>query len=565
MAHLSPKDAGALVGRRHHEWAEFQRNWRWMADSLEGGERYKNADYTIDPASDSPNNRQPWYAYGPTYNYAPGAYGNDVATAEPIQFAYGQIVDRNLIPHLSETGEEGRDIYAMRLKRTPVPKIVARAINSHLAKIFAREITRKGPPALKTWWEDVDGCGTPMDRWMQETVAPLLLVLGQLDLVLDLPVAEPGVEVKTARDKADLRQDRCVANIILPENLVWWKKDRRGRYLEVVAVERVEGKLHYRHWTGTDSNLYGPKGEWIEAGSHEHKLGFCPVVRVFDRRKVRCGNVGQSQYESIAELQRAVYNARSELILGDVQQSHAQLQGPAKYLQKSSDIPVGPSNVLPQDDETGHGWSYVEPPKGAQQEVRVHIQDFQDEADRDGALLKPAGMTQGTTVSQSGISKIADQTDGNAMLAQRADTLERCEIVAARFALAVIQGTTPDKVDAAAITVTYPKQFELYTLEDLAAALDDIQRTASLAGALPETETELLQRMMSVSLPGLDDDLLKKLRTEIRLFVEKKAKEREMEPEPSAIEYDANGEPIAQEDPADAEAAATVDASQSEV
>lgn len=553
MPHLSQKEAGELVRRREPEWLEHQRQWRWLQDSLEGGERYRHADYTQDPTRESPFDRQPWYAYGGTYDYIAGAYGNDVVTGEKYSFTYGQIVDRNLIPHLSETGADGRDIYAMRLKRTPVPKVVARNIGNHLSRIYAREITRKGPAQLKTWWENVDGCGTSIDRWMQETVSPLLLVLGQIDLVLDFPLADPGVEVRTLRDRTDLKQDRCVANIILPENLVWWKKNRRKRYVEVLAIERYDGKIHFRHWTESDSNLYDATGRWVDVESHEHKLGFCPVERVFDRRKVRCGNVGQSQYESQAENQRAVYNALSELILGDVQQSHAQLQGPEKYLSNGNEIPTGPANVLPITEE-GQGWTYADPPKGAQQEVMAHIRYFLDEADRDGALLKPAGMTTGNTVAQSGISKIADQTDSNAMLAQRADTLERAEIVAAQFALAVIAGKSPDTIDAKSISVTYPKQFELYTLEDLAAALDDIQRTASLAGALPETETELLQRMMSVSLPGLDDDLLKRLRTEIRLFVEKAAKEREMEPKPGEVEYDEFGNPIepgAEEDTAD--------------
>lgn len=539
MPPLTAKDSGDLVKRRHNEWREFQRDWRWLQDSLEGGNRYKHADYTISPDAEMMLGHRPWYSYGPNYGF-----GVDTLTAENVQFTYGQIVDRNLVPHLSETGEDGRDIYALRLHRTPVPTNVARAISSHLSRIYSREITRKGSAQLKTWWEDVDGCGTPMDRWMQETVAPLLLVLGQIDLVLDLPKDETKVEVKTVRDKADLEQDRCIAAIILPENLVWWEKDARGRYLEVLVLERKGEKVCYRHWTATDSNLYDARGVFIAAESHEHELGFCPVVRVFDRRKVRCKNVGQSQYESIADLQRAIYNARSELILGDVQQSHAQLQGNAKYLQKDAVVPVGPSNILPVDSEDKIEWSYVEPPKGAQQEVRVHIQDFQDEADRDGALLKPAGMTQGTTVAQSGVSKIADQTDGNAMLAQRADTLERAEILASQFALAVITNSTPDKIDAKSITITYPKQFELYTLEDLSAALDDIQRTASLAGALPEVETELLQRMASVALPGLDDDRLKVLRTEIEEFVANAAKEREMEPEPTPGEVDEFGNPI---------------------
>lgn len=531
MPSLAKAEAHTLVQRRHPEWLEQQRRWRWLQDSLEGGNRYRHADYTLDPT------KEPAPGYAPWYNY-----GFDALTSEINPVGYGQIVDRNLIPHLSETGADGRDIYAMRLHRTPVPTNVGRAIESHTSRIYSREITRKGPPAVEAWWEDVDGCGTPMDRWMLETVAPLLLVLGQIDLVLDLPEADEAADVKTAADRKNLRQDACVANIILPENLVWWAKDRRGRYTEVLAFERVHGSPRYRHWTTTDSNLYDLNGNFLAKGSHEHKLGFCPVLRVFDRKKVRCENVGQSRYESIAELQRAIYNARSELILGDVQASHAQLQGPAKFLQKGAELPVGPSNVLPMDDETGHGWEFLDPPKGAQAEVRTHIQDFQDEADRDGALLKPAGMVSGTTTGQSGVSKIADQADGNALLARIADTLARCESMASRMALAVIQDVPVDAIEPETIEVTYPKQFDLYTLDDLSAALDDLQRIASLAGALPETEGELMKRLISVALPGIDDARLGELHDEVDAYIAGAAAERLAAPEPdsNAIEGDPN-------------------------
>src|SRR5947209_14992603 len=37
-----------LIGRRHPEWREHHLRWRWMLDSLEGGERYRQAVYGYD-------------------------------------------------------------------------------------------------------------------------------------------------------------------------------------------------------------------------------------------------------------------------------------------------------------------------------------------------------------------------------------------------------------------------------------------------------------------------------------------------------------------------------------
>src|SRR5947209_5061654 len=142
MPPLLPKDASELIVRRAPEWQEHHKRWRFLQDSLEGGNRYRHADYAADPT-------------GITAARGAGGMlgrGIDPLTSETRPSAYGQVVDRNLIPHLSETSEGGWDIYVMRLTRTPVPTTVARAIRRHLARIYSHEVDRKGPAVLDEWW-----------------------------------------------------------------------------------------------------------------------------------------------------------------------------------------------------------------------------------------------------------------------------------------------------------------------------------------------------------------------------------------------------------------------------
>jgi hypothetical protein len=523
-----------LVTRRHHEWNEWQRTWRFLADSWEGGNRYRSADYTISPTAVVADGASyaPWYTYG-----------FDPLTSQPYTVAYGQIVDRNLFPHLNETGNEGRDLYVQRLARTPVPALIETTVESHLTRIYAREVTRKSTDAatqktLDAWWKDCDGRGTSIEDFMSETVAPLLTVLGQLDLCFDHPEAPEGTMVSTKADLKATGLDRCVASIILPENMVWWRLDaNRAAYAEALVFERYSGGVCYRHWTDRSSFCYDTEGKYIADRSRLHPFGRVPIFRAFDRRLPRCENIGKSRYMSIAQLQRAVYNATSELILSDVQQSHAQLQGPAEYLQANSKIPIGPDKILPMKpllNSSGtvsgyQGWGFVDPPKGAQEALRTHIQDFKDDADRSGALCKPAGQVQGKTVAQSGVSKIADQVDGNALLARLAKTLGKCENGMAGFALTVISDGTVDPTDFDTITVAYPSQFDLYTLDDLASALTCLQTGASLAGALPETEGELLKRIIAITLPGIDEARLTELHDEVTAFMARASAESEQE------------------------------------
>jgi hypothetical protein len=533
LPHLDAKAGAELVSRRHAEREEHQAHWRFLYDSLEGGNRYRHADYHADPAA--PQNLQfnvtpdsPWYR---------GVGNLDPTTGQPNPFFYGQIVDRNLVPHLSEMGVNGRDLYALRLARTPVPAMVERTVEAHLARVFSQEVRRAAPKPIEAWWADVDGKGTPMDRWVQETAGPLLLVLGQLDVMVDRPRAPEGVTVRNRADERRYGLDGCVASVVLPENLVWWELDDRGaQYTEALVLERCRGRVWFRHLTATDSNAYTVRGERLPAESREHQYGRVPMVRVFDRRKPRCSNVGKSRYESIAELQKARYNSRSERVLSGVQQSHALLMGPEDFVQGDDALTVGPDGVLPmKKNQSGSSvtyqpWQYLDPPKGAQDAVRQDMQDYSDEADRDGALAKPPGMSGGTVTAQSGVSKIMDQVDGNALLARVASALQAAELAWADLAAGVLG---MPEMDEDAVTVAYPRQFELYTAADLAQALTDIQTIAQGAGALPELEGELLNRLVSVLLPGLADDKLDSLKKEVDGFL---AAAGRPEPEPDAID-----------------------------
>lgn len=518
MPHLVQKDAEELIKLRHGEWWEHEREWRWLQDSLEGGARYRDANYMDD---------------------ALGEKASPAGLPEPkdgeTMLVYGEQTLRNLIPHVSETTKEGRPTYAMRLARTPVPRTVSRAVNRHLARIYAQDPVREAPDPLVEWWADVDGAGTTVDKWMRKTVAPLFLVLGQLDLVFDHPPAPEGVQIATRADAARYGLTACVCGYVLPENMVWWDVDPRTRaYSECLVFERCHDGRRYRHWTATDSNAYDGDGRWIPDASREHPFGRPPIVRVFDQRKHRCGNVGQSRYESIAELQKAIYNARSELILGDVQQSHAILQGPKEYVTGDGQMEISPQRVLPiAMDGAGNQseWGYLDPPKGGIQEVRLHVIDFMEEADRDASLLKPAGMVAGSTVAQSGISKQIDQQDGNDVLSEVSETLADAEVSIARMALLVLSDgrITPGADDA--IKVAYPKEFGLASSTELAASMVEFQGIAAAAGELPECTSEGLKRLVAAMLPGLSDERMAELNDEIDAFVDEKAGERSMNSE----------------------------------
>jgi hypothetical protein len=414
-------------------------------------------------------------------------------------------------PDAAGPGPATDDDYELRRARTPVPTFVAEAIETHLSRVYSREVRRSGPEDLIGWWRDVDGCGSSIDRWMAETAAPLLLVLGQLDFYVDHPGLPDGEVVATRADVERLGLNRCIASILLPEDVVWWRLDETGtRYEECLVRERVDAsdgaEELYRHWTVTDSRLIDGRG--VEVSRVPHPYGRVPIVRMFDNRKARCRNVGQSRYEGVAERQREYYNRDSELILSDTTQAHPLLQGPEDYVQADGTIPIGPSWLLPKKRNshggttTYEGFDVVAFPKEGAESIRLNKADLRDDVDRDSALVRPTGREG---VPQSGVAKMIDHADGNNRLARIARTLARAEEQLAELALRVLRDGQTSCGDPVPIEVVYPVEFDLYTAGEVAAATADFQAVADRSGKLPLTEGLLLSRLVRLCLPGLSD------------------------------------------------------------
>ena len=196
-----------------------------------------------------------------------------------------------------------------------------------------------------------------------------------------------------------------------------------------------------------------------------------PIVRVFDGRKPRCRNIGQSRYEGVAERQREYYNRDSELILSDTTQAHPLLQGPEDFVQADGTIPIGPSWLLPKKKNsnggstTYEGFDVVDFPKDGADSIRKNKADLRDDVDRDSALVRPTGRDG---VAQSGLSKVMDHSDGNNRLAKIAKVLARAECLAAELAMTVLGDGPPDPALVATVEVSYPTEFDLYTAGDMA-------------------------------------------------------------------------------------------------
>ena len=235
-------DGAVLVERRHQDWLEHNIFWRQMQDSLEGGARYRDAVYGADRRGLAVRNlfrHKREYPDPQRYPNVFEGYGGGLAAGE----SSANTVSFGPWPGMlgADPGATAQDDdYELRRSRTPVPEFVGECIGIHLSKIYEQEVRRDGPADLIEWWRDIDGCGTPVDDYMRETIAPLLLVNGVIDVCLDHPPAPWGETVRTRADELRLGLDKVVASYILPQNMVWWRKDAAGRYLECLVREYVD-------------------------------------------------------------------------------------------------------------------------------------------------------------------------------------------------------------------------------------------------------------------------------------------------------------------------------------
>lgn len=554
-------DGKLIVQRRHIDWVEHQVRWRWLLDSFEGGERYRNATYGPDRRGLPIRNLFRHKREYPDPQTFPNLYQGFAGYVGSAMGAQMQGTGYGPYPGMigADPGATAQDDdYEYRRSRTPIPEFVAEAVEVHLGKIFDQEVHRVGPDDLIAWWRDVDGRGTPIDDWMRETVAPLLLVLGCLDVCLDHPQAPPGENVETRADELRLGLDRCVASYILPQNMLWWRLDAAGRYRECLVREftdpsdRVDHNddgnaidpeapggagegwrrdyVRYRFWTAEESILFSYDGDRI-LDRVPHRFGRVPIIRLVETPKHRTPNIGKSRYEGIAEYQREYYNRDSELILSDTLQAHPFLSGAEDFCKADNTLSIGPGYVLPKkkNPESGayEGWEFVSPSKDPAESLRKNKQDIIDLKDRRACLLKPAGLVSGSTTAQSGISKQLDAIAGQKLLASIAKSLAKAERQLAEYALLVLHDAPPDAATREQIRVVYPARFELFAAPEMTSNLLQLQQALAGAGEAPDTEREVLQSIVRQLLLGLSDADYARLDAEIERTVDAKARIKE--------------------------------------
>jgi hypothetical protein len=515
-----PRKAREFIRQRHVEYEEYVQTTRWILDTLEGAEAYKDGSYGVDARGKELRNlwrQQREYPIRETL--LRGELGPN-----PFSSSLDEVGERRIVEDQQ---------YETRRRRTPTPNYLSTLIEKMMSKIFKRPVRRDGPPDLLAWADNIDGRETSIGEWMQDTLMPLLIALGMIDLVFRRP-HRPADEPAMFDDRSTAApEQQCMVDYALPEDVLWWRLDYTGKYyVEVNVRERhiINGNEVdlICHWTHKDWTIYDQEGKVQAKGMHG--FGVVPVVRIFDRRRYRREHSANSRMGPVCDLSREYYNEESELISNQTMQNCPLLEGPA--LAGADDpqtVPVGAGymirreRAIMQGEDTGH--KYIAPQTGPAEFTRSRLQDLIGRMEAAVSMTAPAGMVghqKGSIVAQSGVSKSYDQAEGSEYLAGVSRVGETAEYTVHYFALIVLRGSfRKAAADIKLIKIVYPKEFNLLSFDQFAAIVTTmVEYINSGLGKIPADEKATLRRLIRMKHPDMGPDDLKEIDKQIDTLVD---------------------------------------------
>lgn len=228
------------------------------------------------------------------------------------------ITSTRRVPKLGAPG------YLVPYQRESAEKFAARAAvavyENHLREAcerFVGFLGRRAPmrsnidaPLVQLLLQDADMRGTPLDQWLS-SFALHAKARGTMLLLIDMP-SEPGEDEPVSLQEQIERRRVPYLQMIGPELVTDYDLDDETGLFESVSIavtEEVDGVRQKctRTWTAQEWMLkVGDKT--VQQGTHP--FGYCPMI-AFTESGDLFPHVGK--YAQIADLSRAIYNARSGL------------------------------------------------------------------------------------------------------------------------------------------------------------------------------------------------------------------------------------------------------------
>ena len=343
-----------------------------------------------------------------------------------------------------------------------------------------------------SFWNNCDFEGSTFDQFIRDAQR-FASVYGRVSVIVDSPSGEALTEAEA------LEKDmRPYLTLITPENLTDWQFTRgdSGRpELSVIKILEVNNKevKHYRIWGRNTWELWEIKKKEKEGtliGNGEHGLGEIPIVNFYNKRS-GIKMIGLSDIKDIADINKNVYHLCSDAKEIIENTAFPMLAVPYEKGGGSSEIEVGPKNILQFDPETANAKPFwLEAPHSSLTEIREWVIQDATEITR-MAMMGGMRNVESSTQPWSGVSIESQAQQLFAALVEKADNAEQAELDILR-----LYAKWQDKPFAG--TVVYPRDF---SVRDVTIALQNAlnAKTAGITSLTFEKERQKI--IVAATLP----------------------------------------------------------------
>ena len=317
--------------------------------------------------------------------------------------------------------------YIQRLRSTPLENHCASVISVYTSFLFREEPERElgsleNYPEIRDFLEDADLDGQNFNSFMKE-VSIWSNVFGHCWVI----VAKPNVGAATRADEITVGARPYVSVLSPLVVLDWnWTRTATGRYVLTYLkyVEDINGDVQtIKEWRqdSIKTTVYDAGKKFVISEVEEtNGLGLIPAVISYAKKSTVRG-IGISQISDIADAQRFIYNATSE-----VEQSIRLDSHPSLVKTNETEAGIGAGSLINMPDNLDPGLKpYALEFSGASvssiYESIKHTVEAIDKMANTGAVRATESRTMSGVAMQTEFQLL------NAKLSEMADNIELCE------------------------------------------------------------------------------------------------------------------------------------------
>lgn len=387
--------------------------------------------------------------------------------------------------HLHRYELETEEEYQKRLQTTPLQNHCASVVSVYNSFLFRHSPERDiggltNSPEAKEFLKDADLDGRNLDGFMKD-VATWCSVFGHCWIM----VVKPYIGAQTRREELD-NGVRPYASVLTPLVVMDWEYNRSpsGRYVlsYLKYLEEVNGSVKtVKEWWSDyiRTRIVDDENNVIHSDTWEYNgLGRIPAVQAYNKRGIVRG-IGISDITDIADAQKFIYNAQSEIDQSIRMDSHPSLVTTAE-----TEVGTGSGALIHVPENTDPGLKpYLLEFSGASVEKILQAIDKTIESIDKMANIGAVRATESRTMS--GVAMKTEFELLNARLAEKADNLELAEEQMWKL-FAQYQGLTWDG------EIKYPGSFNI---RDTADEIEQLRIAAEVAGDNAELQQKVAERL----------------------------------------------------------------------